>query len=308
MIEAPTKELPEVIVTEPSTTRNRAILLTSIYFVTFAVLGWFVFDGYSYYMTPYAERPHHEGYREFRPAGSAGLAYGIAGATMMILMLIYTVRKRTRWLGRKLPLRYLLDYHIYFGVIGPLLIVLHTSFKVQGLVAVGFWSMVAVAVSGYFGRYLYSQIPHNMMGNELSLKQIERTNKEMTEELRRRFHLEDAILTRIDQLFDSTLIHRHKGAFASVGSLMIDDILRPIMRRRLRRTLASIIVLPGKQGRDFFELSFRRAILHRRMALLAQVQRLFHHWYVIHKPFAIVMYIIMGIHIGVALWTGYGWF
>ena len=48
-------------------------------------------------------------------------------------------------------------------------------------------------------------------------------------------------------------------------------------------------------------------LLRRRIALLSQVQALFHYWHVIHKPFAIIMYVIMGIHIGVALWTGYGW-
>jgi hypothetical protein len=308
VIEAPKIELPEIAVTEPSSSRARTIFLGVIYLVTFALLTWFTIEGYSYYQTPYTERTHHEGYQVFRPAGSVGLAFGIAGSAMMILMLVYSVRKRTHWLGRTLPLRHLLDFHIYLGVIGPLLIVLHTSFKVQGLVAVSFWSMVAVAVSGYFGRYLYSQIPRNMMGNELTLQDIERTSSEMADDLRRRFSLDDAMLVRVDQLFASTLIHRHNGAFASVMSLVFDDLLRPVTRHRLRRKLAAIVVLPGRQGREFFEISFRRAILRRRVALLAQVQMLFHYWHVIHKPFAIVMYIIMGIHIGVALWTGYGWF
>lgn len=293
---------------ESVTSRPRLVFLSILYLLTFALLAWLFAEGYSYYATPLTDRPHHEGYRLYRSAGTAGLAYGIAGSAMMILMLIYSIRKRTRWLGRSIPLRYLLDFHIYLGVIGPLLIVLHTSFKVQGLVAVSFWSMVAVAVSGYFGRYLYSQIPRNMMGNELTLQDIERTSTEMTEDIRRRFALDDAMLIRVDQLFASKLIHRHKGALASVVSLMFDDLLRPLLRRRLRRKLTAIVVLPGRQGGEFFEMSFRRAILRRRVALLAQVQMLFHYWHVIHKPFAIVMYIIMAIHIGVALWTGYGWF
>jgi hypothetical protein len=303
-----TTSIPDIAVKTNDVHSMRRYLLWAIYIVSFALLIWFFADGYSYYKTPYLERPHHPDYRQLRPAGARGLAYGIAGSAMMILMLIYSLRKRTRLLGRTLPLRTLLDFHIYLGIVGPLLIVLHTSFKVQGLVAVSFWSMVAVALSGYFGRYLYLQIPRNIVGDELTLQQIEQTNADLTHDLRARFNLDDAMMSRIERLFESTLIHRHKGALASVFSLLIDDLIRPFTRSRLRKQLAKIVVLPGNQGRELFAVAFRRAILRRRIALLNQVQALFHYWHVIHKPFAIVMYIIMGVHIGVALWTGYGWF
>ena len=124
----------DVAVDRPAVSSPRRAFLLGLYVVTLGLLVWFFVEGHSYYVTPYAERPHHEGYRMYRPAGSIGLAYGIAGSAMMILMLIYSIRKRTRLLGRTFPLRHLLDFHIYLGVVGPLLIVLHTSFKVQGLV------------------------------------------------------------------------------------------------------------------------------------------------------------------------------
>lgn len=304
-----TDTIPAAQISEARTTsHSRNLLLWSLYMLTFALLAWFFVEGYSYYVTPYAERPHHEGYRIFRPAGSLGLAYGIAGSIMMVLMLVYSVRKRTRWLGRTLPLRQLLDFHIYLGVIGPLLIVLHTSLKVQGLVAVSFWSMVAVAASGYFGRYLYSQIPRNLMGNELSLVEMEQVGSAIAEEIGKRFRLDESTMNRVDQLFASALIHKHRGAWGSVMSLLFDDLFRSFIRRRLKRKLAAILVVPGREGKELFETFFHRAILRRRIATLNQVQMLFHYWHVIHKPFAIVMYIIMGVHIGVALWTGYGWF
>lgn len=291
-----------------ASTSSRRYFLWGLYIATLGILAWFFYEGYSYYLTPYAERPHHEGYRIFRPAGSVGLAYGIAGSVMMVLMLVYSLRKRTRLLGRAIPLRKLLDFHIYLGVVGPLLIVLHTSFKVQGLVAVSFWSMVAVAASGYFGRYLYSQVPRNLVGDELSLQELESAGTRVASELKQRFQLDDTMLARVDQIFSTALIHKYRGAWASVTSLLIDDLMRPFTKHRLRRKLAAIVVLPGKQGKELFEISFQRAILRRRIALLSQVQQLFHYWHVIHKPFAIIMYVIMVIHIAVALWTGYGWF
>ncbi len=292
---------------ENSSTRTRRTLVWLIYVVSFALIAWLFADGYSYYMTPYLQRPHHPEYPLFRPAGSRGLAYGIAGSAMMILMLVYSIRKRTSLMGRTMQLSRLLDIHIYLGVMGPLLIVLHTSFRVHGLVAVSFWSMVAVAVSGYFGRYLYVQIPRNIVGNELTLQEMQQTTSEMAKGLRTRFNLDDETFRRVEVLFEKNLIPRSRGVFLSVATLMIDDLIRPLTRRRLRRQLARIVLLPKNQFRELFDISFRRALLRRKIELLGQVQILFHYWHVIHKPFAIVMYIIMGIHIGVALWTGYAW-
>ncbi|MEW6051775.1 MAG: hypothetical protein AB1644_12050 [Candidatus Zixiibacteriota bacterium] len=291
----------------PSSSPRRRLFLWALYGVSFALLIWFFAEGLQYYMTPYAERPHHADYRVFRPAGTHGLTYGIVGATMMVLMLGYTMRKRTRLLGRAPALRYWLDLHIYFGVIGPLFIVLHTSFKVQGLVAVGFWSMVAVAASGYFGRYLYMQIPRNIAGNELTLQEMEQASTHIADGLKERFRLDDETLKRVDALFEKRLIPRRHGALTSALILIGGDLARPFTKRELRRRLRRIILLPKNQFMELFETEFRRALLRRRIGLLSEMRMLFHYWHVIHKPFAIVMYIVMAIHIGVALWTGYGW-
>ncbi len=279
-----------------------------IYLISICLLTWLFVDGASYYLTPYNERPFHPDYRELRPAGSRGLMFGIIGASMMVLMLIYSVRKRTKALGGKIPLRSMLNVHIYCGIIGPLFIVLHTSFKVQGLVAVSFWSMVAVALSGFFGRYLYSQIPRNIQGNELGLKEIEQESTAMTKTLKTRFNLDDPILQQIESIFSRELIHTQRGTIRSIVTLMFDDLIRPFTRRSLWRKLRRIIILPKLQFQDLFELSFKRTLLRRRLAALANVQKLFHYWHVIHKPFAIIMYLIMFVHIGVALWMGYAWF
>jgi len=288
--------------------RARTIILWSVYLISFALLAWFFIDGYSYYTAPYADRPHHPQYSLFRPAGTYGLSYGIAGAAMMVLMLVYTLRKRTKWLGRAVQSRYLLDFHIYMGIIGPLLIVLHSSFRVHGLIAVAFWSMVAVSLSGFFGRYLYLQIPRNIAGKELTLSEIEMANAEMASSLKARFNIDDDQIRRIEALFESRMVHRERGALISVAILFVDDVTRFFVKRQLHRKLHRVLLLPSSQFHEVLETSFRRALLRRRIVLWNQVRMLFHYWHVIHKPFAIIMYLVMVIHIGVALWTGYGWF
>ncbi len=55
---------------------------------------------------------------------------------------------------------------------GPILVLFHTAFKFGGIVAVSFWSMVAVFLSGVIGRFIYLQIPRSIEGRELNLYEV----------------------------------------------------------------------------------------------------------------------------------------
>jgi hypothetical protein len=61
-------------------------------------------------------------------------------------------------------------------------VLFHTSFKFGGLVAVSFWSMVAVFVSGIIGRFIYILIPRTIEGRELSLNEVRKMNSGLNEE------------------------------------------------------------------------------------------------------------------------------
>ena len=278
-----------------------------IYTVSLAIILALLLYGYSYYTTPIAERPHHLDYRQLRPAGKLGLIYGITGASMMIIMLVYTVRKRSKILGKRPRLSSYLNFHIYLGIIGPLFVTLHTSFKVQGLVSISYWSMVAVALSGFFGRFLYKQIPRNINDQELSLIQIEESIRRTVNTFRERGKLfEDAHNVLISQL-DRIYSKGNKGALTAILYLMTLNLVQPFIRGRFRRKVRRIIPITGTQYNELFDAARRQSVLRMQVSILTDVQRMFHFWHVVHKPFAIIMYIVMGIHIGVALWTGYGW-
>jgi len=70
------------------------------------------------------------GYWDFKAGGHVGHPLGVVGSSMMLLMLLYSVRKRVPALRRVGPLGRWLDGHIYLGVFGPLLVILHSGFKV----------------------------------------------------------------------------------------------------------------------------------------------------------------------------------
>lgn len=293
------------IQTKPRLSRFK-IFLRILYVLSFVVYFYYLVDGLNYYRTPYQERPHHEDYRNLRPAGFRSHGFGIIGSAMMLFMLLYSLRKRARILRKLGKLSNWLDVHIYFGIMGPLLIILHTSFKVQGLVAVSFWSMIAVALSGVFGRYLYLQIPRNVGGDELTLKEIEGQEEELNLVLKQEFNLSEEDLDRIDALIPSSF-GRSRGLFRIFFKILRDDIFRPFKHYRIRKIFARQFSIPSLHISQLIKIAERKSLLHRKLILLNQVQKLFHYWHVFHKPFAIIMYIIMFVHIGVAIWLGYTW-
>jgi hypothetical protein len=274
----------------------RRIVLGTMYAAALSVILYFAWTGRSYYSTPLIERPRHEGYWALKPGGSVGHAFGVAGASLMTLMLVYSVRKRVKVLRALGKLRHWLDFHIFCGVIGPLLVILHSSFKVQGLVALSFWSMIAVALSGVLGRYLYLQIPRTRAGDQLSLSEVEALHAEIT----RRLHEElgEAPLAELEAIAAGGLSPK-TPLVPLLFRLPVEGLRLRWRLRRFRRR--------HRGSSELTETARQKALLQRRLLLWGRLQELFHHWHVIHKPFAIVMYLFLIVHVAVAILTGYGW-
>jgi hypothetical protein len=241
-----------------------------------------------------------------RPAGLVSHTFGVVGSAFMILMLSYSLRKRVRAMRNWGALSQWLDIHIFWGIAGPLLIVLHTSFKVQGLVAVSFWSMVAVASSGVFGRYLYLQIPRNIKGDEVDIKELEETNREYAARLQKDFGLTEEMIKKFDD-YGAGKIKQGAGIMKVLYAIIKEDLGRLLRFRRAEVEFEGLQNVPHERRKLIVEIARRKALLNRKILLSNQVQQLFHYWHVIHKPFAVIMYTIMVVHIVVALWTGYKW-
>ncbi len=276
---------------------RRSLIL--VYLVSGVAVLAVLAAGADFYRAPLLERAHHEGYWQWKAGGSVGHKLGIAGSSMMVLMLLYSVRKRVGALRRLGPLSRWLDVHICLGVFGPLLVVLHSSFKVQGLVALSFWSMVVVALSGVLGRYLYLQIPRTRAGEELALAELEAEDRELSSQLRVRFRLDESQLASLDALVE---VPGRTGLIGGFARLVTDDLR---LRSGLRQFARSCRAVPRPVVREFERVVREKAQVRRRILLWDRVHELFHYWHVLHKPFALVMYVFMIVHVAVALATGY---
>ena len=272
----------------------------AVFSVAVAVLvGWTVWNGWDYFTTGMADRPHHPDFREFRAAGRVGHGVGILGSFMIVLLLLYSLRKRMRVLQRAGQLPIWLRYHIFLGIAGPILITLHTAFKVGGLVSVSYWSMVAVALSGFFGRYLYQQIPRNVLGETLDVAEIEARNEALLVELSMNHNMDDRAATVLEDLALRKLEHR-----AAPMALLMLPFLNGMMVRQLQRW--SLRHVDGERA-VAVRLAKDWVLQTRRLRLFHLIRDLFHYWHVFHKPFAFIMIFVMIVHVAVAVALGYVW-
>jgi hypothetical protein len=286
---------------------SAGLLLRVLYAAGFLFVVAVAVTGLPYYMLPLAERPHSAMHTQLKPAGLWGHGLGIIGTFMLIVLLAYSVRKRLgarRGLG---SLRRWLDVHIFLGVMGPLLITLHTAMKFSGIVSISFFSMMAVALSGVFGRYVYMQIPRDSRGHALGLAAAQKRMEELGERLRSQYRLPDEAIRSFVQhtgVSDGAARSKIGSFFHSIGR---DITLRGRMRRLRRRLKKAGTDLPAAVINEVIGLARESSVLQRRIAQLDSMNELFHYWHVFHKPFAIVMYIIMVVHVGVTVAFGYRW-
>lgn len=139
--------------------RIRGILIPALYILTMVV----IYSGWQYS----AERPLTAEY---------GLGYwlGIIGGSMMLLLLLYPLRKHARFMSRFGPVKYWFRMHMLFGVLGPVCVLFHSSFRLGSMNSnVALFCMLAVATSGLFGRYFYVRIHHGLYGRKASLAEIQ---------------------------------------------------------------------------------------------------------------------------------------
>lgn len=284
--------------------RPHRFLSIFFYLVALSVIAYFFINGFNYYSTPLDQRPFLDSYQTLKPGGFRSHGFGIIGSLMLILLLGYSVRKRFRFMRKMGVLRRWLNVHIFFGTIGPLLIILHSTFKLNGLVSVSFWAMIGVALSGVVGRYLYIQIPRTISGNELTKEEARDEFEELSKRIQNQFGLHSGKMANLPDLLSEYTDTEQKKSF---GTYFVTNLTRYFRLRKTKKKLVSEFKIPVSQTRPLIKLIKQQVIIERRLRFWNIIHELFHYWHVIHKPFAVIMYIIMFVHIGIAVWLGYTW-
>ena len=218
------------------------------------------------------------------PGSSAPLSIwlGWAGLGAMVIMLIYSVARRSARMRRWARLSTWLHFHIFMGMQGFLLTLFHSSHVLHRDAPIswlnpGLLCLIAVCVvfsSGIFGRYMYSWLPRTLKGERMSADEAARE------------------LAAADTPLPATLRAELDAAGPPAGAGIAGLARADLEARRLRRRCRAATADPA-----LWVLVDRRLVLQRRLLTLRAAERVFRLWIVAHRPLAAIMYVLAAVHI-----------
>jgi hypothetical protein len=271
--------------------------------------------GHDYYTLGALQRPLSPKHEILRPSGTIGVKLGMFGVLLFFLIYLYPLRKHWGWLGRQGNSRHWLDFHVVLGATAPIIVAFHSCFKFGNIAGMAFWSMLVVTLSGFVGRYLYSQIPRGLGAAELSKKEMQETEERLQKELaeqRATFGFSVEALYRLptaDQVAKTPIV-------SSLLSMFLIDFKRPFKASLVRLQEAGfgpwLFSFFGLLPTHDFKLerairvAQKEATLSKHILFLTRSQQVFKLWHIVHRPFSYAFAILAILHIGIALFMGYG--
>lgn len=249
--------------------------------------------GFPFYAAPLEDRPDHELRAYFDGGGIVGVLVGLVGTGLMLGLLLYSLRKWFPFLKFMGDMQFWMTVHVIAGLLGPAFIVLHGGFTwPRGFIGIGFWCMVLVALSGFFGRYLFGYFPSAAQGLRVDLQAAQKTLTDLRAKLvaQTRDVETDAVGKAV------RLVKNFEFEPRSIGELVILDAE---VRRRadLVRIMLHRARLPDEVRGNAETALTAQLTLRRNLAGWNVARRLLRYWNLFHQPLALAMYLISAVHI-----------
>lgn len=222
-----------------------------------------------------------------RFAGSLlGGVLGVTGALLMLVPLAYMVVKRVPPLKRavtsKVSMRTLLTWHIYAGVVGPILVVLHTGHKFESHLGIALTAMTLVVVlSGFVGRHLM-----NRLGHEVKEKRD--------------------VLAKLRSAYAQAA---HDFRAESRPSSVHMGVLRNWLARVASQLVEQPVAVPAA-GARVAPIDLADAIADTEYAIRTHemFKRAFGAWLKLHIAISLALYALLGLHVWSGIFFGLRWF
>jgi hypothetical protein len=242
------------------------------------------------------------------PEQGAGYALGIAGGTMMLLLMLYPLRKHARWAQGFGPVRHWFRGHMLLGILGPVCILLHCNFRLGSINGnVALFSMLLVAGSGLVGRYIYSKVHYGLYGRKADLAELGSDAAMARTELGPVFREVPGMKDRLQRIEEMAVTTRTGILSCLVNMLVISTrsywcLL--VSLSELRRFFNSPAVrerLTRDQRRHYHSKAryYLRTFLYtvRKVAGFSFFVRLFSMWHILHMPLFVMLLIAGIVHV-----------
>jgi len=217
-----------------------------------------------------------------------GYALGFVGTSCMLLLLLYSLRKRMRAIVSWGPLRHWFSVHMLLGVLGPVAILFHANFRLGSLnSSVALVCMILVASSGVIGRLIYPKIHHGLYGRRASLRVLQRAAASQRDALGAALAA-SPLMARALSEFEALAAREAAGPFSALARVArLGWRARALRRFTPRRTRAE---------------STRRALSDyvaavRQVAEFSVYERVFSLWHAFHLPLCFLLFAATIVHV-----------
>jgi hypothetical protein len=238
-----------------------------------------------------------------------GYWLGVAGASMMGILFVYPMRKHFKFARNWGKLKGWFVFHMFLGVAGPLLILLHSNFRLGSLNAsVALYSMLVVMLSGVVGRFLYVRVNQGLAAESRALERIVSAVGSSQVELHRQLESFPQLVSELEAYEKRTLHPESNSLFAHLGRILGLPYGKVATFRKCQFLLsqnlsqrAERIGLNDKDRSRFERKAARRVEDHltavQRVGLLLTYKRLLSTWHVAHIPFVYLLILSAIVHI-----------
>jgi hypothetical protein len=246
--------------------------------------------------------------RYITPQRGLGYWLGITGGSLMLVLLLYSARKRLRWLRWLGGIPAWFEFHMVLGVVGPILILFHANFSLGATNSnVALFSMLLVALSGVIGRYIYTRLHARLEGHEDTLEQLKTVGEKLISQTTSISFL-PGLLEGIDRV-EQRLIKAPKGGVARLMHLSTGAVRMMMARWIVRREIMDAVRKARRQeslivarhatrlGEVARQYAYRRLDAGRRMTEYKMYSRLFSFWHVLHIPLFFMLLIAGFVHV-----------
>lgn len=231
--------------------------------------------------------------REIPSAGSLwGHSLGVIGFILMLMTeILYSLRKRSNRGAKWGKMSSWLEFHIFTGLVGPYMVLIHPGWKFQGLAGVLSLLTLLMVISGFVGRYIYTAVPRAASGAEISLQDLQNTALQLESQLAR---LKNQEVTR-------PVLRIGVGSGTSLGVLSrFWYDLRALVNNLVIRTSQTGMSRQKALELDKVKRKYDQVV--RQIRNLAAARRLLALWHTVHIPLGLTLFIVGFIHIGATIY------
>jgi hypothetical protein len=227
-----------------------------------------------------------------------GYWMGVVGGSFMLVLLLYPLSKRARAMREFMPVRYWFALHMFMGIFGPVLVIMHSTLRLNSFnAAVAFWSMVIVASSGLVGRFVYGRLHAGLYGRQRSFAEVAKAAENTLNNAAAQLAQAPEVMAELRQFA------AHANAVARAG------LRRPfaffLLNRHARQCAARCALLLAVTSRSVVGVhaaAIDRAVVAylqtaRDAAQFRAFERVFALWHVLHIPLVWLLVVSAVFHV-----------